>query len=67
MRKSVYRWVVVFKDGRVRQEPVAKGYREAMWFACAHANRDIREVREVQRHLTNDDGFIYKTWRIRNA
>ena len=65
MRKAVYRWVVVFRDGRVQHEPVAKGYREAMWFACLHSNRDLREVREVQRHLTNDAGMLYKSWRMR--
>jgi len=65
LRKAKYRWVVVFRDGSERNEPVAKGYREAAYFACLHRGRQSADVVEVQRHLTGDAGFIYKRWRMR--
>jgi hypothetical protein len=64
-KQAKYRWVIVFRDGTVRNEPVARGAREAAYFGSLHAGRPYADVAEVQRHLSGDAGFIYRRWRMR--
>lgn len=64
-RKAKYQWVVLFKDGKRKDVAVATGYREAAYFAAVETNHRMSDLAEVQRHVTGDTGWIYRSWRFR--
>jgi len=70
MREAKWKWVVVFANGSTMDVPVASGARDArlqaMWMVKERTGAWPRHaIVEVQKHPTNGNGFMYKSYRTR--